>query len=238
VLDRNAYLSASPWNHLVVDGAFEPDLVASAGSYIADLPDEAFVWHRTRRLCRGTLSDQESLGPAVRSICSALVSREFVEDLGNLTQIAGLAPDSGMTSADVYVIPTSGWQSVHQDPPRHPITGLWGRVAVLLYVSDWEPGDGGELELWPEDRASPPTTIEPRPGRMVVFAPTTQTLHAVRTALSGRRVTLSLRYYSAEKPAVLPSFYNRCRFGMYSRAFRYSARTNTLRHRYSRSGSG
>jgi hypothetical protein len=204
-LDRYTYRSGSPWHHLVVDGAFDPDLVVSAASFIANLPDEAFVWQLTRRIHRGTLSDQEGMGAAARSLWSALTSDEFVDDLGDLTGIAGLSSDPHLSSAGVYITPPGGWQRVHQDFPRHPVTGLWSRVAVLLYLSDWQPGDGGELELWPEDMVSPPTMIEPRPGRMVIFAPTAQTLHGIRKSSSSRRrIALGSRYYSAVSPSVLP----------------------------------
>jgi hypothetical protein len=226
VLDRHAYRSGRPWHHLVVDGAFDPDLIVRAASFIATIADEEFVWYMTRRIRRGTLSDPKAMGAAARSLWSALTSDEFVHDLGDLTGIAGLHSDPYITSAGVYVTPPGGWNRVHQDPPRHPITGLWSRVAVLLYLSDWRPGDGGELELWAEDMASPPTLIEPRPGRMVIFAPTAQTLHGLRKSSSGRRrIALASRYYSAEGPSVLPSLYQRCQFCIYGMLFRLRAST-------------
>ena len=204
-LDRYAYRSGSPWQHLVIDGAFDPELVESAASFIATVPDEAFAWQLTRRVRRGTLKGQDRVGAAARSLRSALTSNEFVHDLSDLTGIAGLCSDPSLTSAGVYITPPGGWQRVHQDFPRHPVTGLWNRVAVLLYLSDWQPGDGGELELWPEDMAGPPKVVEPRPGRMVIFAPTSQTLHGIRKfTSSGRRIALGTRYYSADSPLVPP----------------------------------
>ena len=229
-LDRHAYRAGSPWHHLVVDGTFDPDLVARAASFIENLPDAAFVWYRTRRLRRGTLSDQEGMGEAARSLCSACTSDEFVEDLGALTRIDGLEADPRLTSAGVYITPPGGWHSVHQDPPRHPLTGRWSRVAVLLYLSDWQTGDGGELELWPEDKTMPPTIIEPRPGRMVIFAPTAQTRHGIRrSSCDRRRIALSLRYYSAQSPSVLPRFHERWRFGIYGMLFRLRSDAHSLR---------
>jgi hypothetical protein len=223
-LDRFAYRDGAPWPHLVVDDAFDPDLVVTAASSISSLVDEEFVWYATRRVHRGTLSNRDVMGAAAQSLWSALTSDEFVDDLGVLTGIAGLATDPHLASAGVYVTPPGGWQRAHQDPPRHPVTGLWNRVAVLLYLSDWQPGDGGELELWPEDMASPPTTIEPRPGRMVIFAPTAQTLHGVRkTSCKSRRIALASRYYSAESPSVSPRLIERCRFGFYDMLFRLRA---------------
>ena len=205
VLDGNAYRGGTPWPHLVVDGAFDPELVAEAASFLAALPDAAFVWQTTRRIRRGTLSDPNGMGAAARSLWSALILDEFVEGLGDLTGIGDLRSDPHLTSAGVYITPPGGWQHVHQDFPRHPVTGLWSRVAVLLYLSDWQPGDGGELELWPEDMASPPTVIAPRPGRVVIFAPTAETLHGIRKSSSAwRRIALGSRYYSTESPSIAP----------------------------------
>ncbi len=204
-LDECAYRSGAPWHHLVVDGAFDPELVDRASSFIATVPDEAFTWQLTRRIRRGTLSDTQGMGAAARTLWSALTSIQFVHDLSDLTGVGRLCSDPCLTSAGVYITPPGGWQRVHQDFPRHPVTGLWNRVAVLLYLSEWQIGDGGELELWPEDMASPPTVVEPRPGRMVIFAPTAQTLHGIRkSSSSGRRIALGSRYYSADSPSVPP----------------------------------
>lgn len=55
---------------------------------------------------------------------------------------------------------------IHFDTDR----AIDGRlVTAIVYLNDaWQPGDGGELRLYPFPRA--PVTVEPISGRMVLFA--------------------------------------------------------------------
>ena len=59
-------------------------------------------------------------------------------------------------------------------------------MTLIVYLGPWQPGDGGELELWEPDGAR---VIEPIAGRVVVFRPHVE--HCVRPVLRGYRSALS-----------------------------------------------
>lgn len=73
------------------------------------------------------------------------------------------------------------------------------RVSAVLYLNpDWQPGDGGELKLYP--LPFEPVVVEPRMDRLVFFS-STNTLHRVlpfntQNDVSKERVCLTL-WYSA-----------------------------------------
>ena len=75
--------------------------------------------------------------------------------------------------------------------------------AIAHAVSEWQPGDGGELELYQgtwEQPEGEPCLVEPVQGRLVVFrACTVPTWHGVRT-ITGKRSRKSLAVYWYAEP--------------------------------------
>lgn len=61
------------------------------------------------------------------------------------------------------------------------------RATVIYYANAWQPGDGGELEVWERDELR---VIEPIADRLVVFRSDTVE-HAVRAVARGPRVAVS-----------------------------------------------
>lgn len=203
---RGQYLDGAPWSHLILDGVLDRERVAAAAAEIAALPDDAMTWQVTRRIRKASVNNLDVLDVTVRSILAELADPRTVAGLSELTGIDDLSADPRLTYAGVYITPPAGWQKVHEDFPKHPTTGLWNRVAVLIYLNDWQPSHGGELELWPRDMSACGKVIEPRAGRMVIFEPTSACRHGIRPVHPGApsRVAIGTRYYSPNAPQVKP----------------------------------
>lgn len=60
------------------------------------------------------------------------------------------------------------------------------RMTLIYYANDWQPGDGGELELHEPDGVR---VIEPIGDRLLLFRPELE--HAVRPILRSERVAIS-----------------------------------------------
>jgi hypothetical protein len=204
---QEQYAHATPWPHLVVDDVVPRALAAEVTAEVGGLPRDALVQRRSRRQVKLASATPRDLGPRTRSLLDALAAPALTELVEAVTAIAGLQSDPAFCRAGVFVTPPGGWQRVHEDFPVHPHTGLWNRVIVLLYCSDWVPGWGGELELWPADMSSGPRRIEPRPGRLVVFEPTSAHPHGIEalTPAASARVVLASRFYAHEAPLDRPS---------------------------------
>jgi 2OG-Fe(II) oxygenase superfamily len=204
---REQYRRAAPWPHLVVDRVVEPELTTSVSTEVAGLPRAALVHRTSRRQIKSSSTTPRELGPCTRALLSALSGTAMMRLAEAVTGIAGLESDPEFCRAGVFVTPPGGWQRVHEDFPIHPLTGMWNRVIVLLYCSDWSRGWGGELELWPPDMSSVGLRIEPRPGRLVLFETTSTHPHGVVTLApaAGPRVVLASRLYAQEPPSDPPS---------------------------------
>jgi Rps23 Pro-64 3,4-dihydroxylase Tpa1-like proline 4-hydroxylase len=204
---RDEYRRATPWPHLVVDGILPAGLPARVVEEAIALPGSTLVRRQSRRQFKLASLAPEDLGPTTREALALLSSPTFTDFVRTVTGIEGLEPDPTFCRAGLFVYPAGGWQRVHEDFPVHPHTGLWNRAVALVYCSEWRPGMGGRLELWPSDMSEIGARVEPVPGRLVIFEPTRAHPHGVEALApdAGVRVTLSSRLYSHEAPALTPS---------------------------------
>ena len=73
---------------------------------------------------------------------------------------------------------------------RDAIAGTTARrMTAIYYLGAWQPGDGGELEVWGEGEA-PARVIEPIGDRLVLFRSEVSD-HAVRPVIRGPRAAIS-----------------------------------------------
>jgi hypothetical protein len=203
---RAQYLEGDPWPHLILDDLLDQDRVAAAACEARAIPNDAMVWQVSRRVRKASVNTLADLGMAIRGLLADLADSRAVAGLGDLTGVHELTGDPRLTYAGISVTPPGGWQKVHEDFPKHPVTGLWNRVAVLLYLNDWQPSHGGELELWPQDMSAGVKVIQPIAGRIVVFETTSAHRHGIRPVNAGApaRIAIGTRYYSPNMPDTKP----------------------------------
>ena len=90
--------------------------------------------------------------------------------LEELTGVSGLIPDPTHYWAGLHVNPPGAFQAIHRDFRVHPITGLFHRVNILIYLnSNWKSEYGGELELWKSDKSACERQVAPVAGKSVIF---------------------------------------------------------------------
>ena len=195
---RASYLEAAPWPHIVVDGLMDPATVAAAESQELQRALE-FKLQKSPRIVKAETNDVT--GSAATAILDALLTPQFVSFLEELTGIADLIPDPSHTRAGLHVSPPGAFQAIHRDFRRHPDTGLYHRINVLVFLnSDWDPGYGGELELWTKDISECQQRILPTAGKMVIFETTATSYHGLPDPVCcppGRaRLSLASYYYT------------------------------------------
>jgi Rps23 Pro-64 3,4-dihydroxylase Tpa1-like proline 4-hydroxylase len=156
---REAYHSASPWAHVVMDDLIDPTLIATAEREELQ-PSLALEVERNYRKVKA--ESPEPNGPAARQILESIHSEEFIAFLESMTGVSGLIPDPSHYWAGLHVNPPGAFQAIHRDFRVHPITGLFHRVNVLIYLnSDWRTEYAGELELWKKDKSACERQVAP-----------------------------------------------------------------------------
>jgi hypothetical protein len=195
---KSAYLSAHPWPHLIVQDALPDELVRLAYEQV-DRGEIEFPISRSDR--RERKMEQPDLVGAAADLLAILDSDEIVGALRELTGIPDLEPDPMHMYAGLQLTPPGGSKKVHVDFYRHPITKLYHRVNVLLYLNpNWSEANGGSLEMWPVDMKARGRQVLPVFNQLVLFESNARTPHGlpdpVVTDTARGRLVLSSYYYS------------------------------------------
>ena len=196
---RDAYRTASPWPHVVLDGLFDPAVVARARAEELGPALEL----RPRRSSRRVKAESPGpAGPTAAAILERLLADDVCDMLTTLTGIPDLVSDPTHWWAGVHVLAPASFEAVHRDFARDATGQLWHRANILVYLNpDWQSEWGGQLELWDTSMTTCHRRIEPLGGRMIIFEPGPDALHgipAVSCPVGEARLTLASYYYSAD----------------------------------------
>jgi len=167
---RAAYMSATPFSHLVIDGLFQPDQLRSLVEDFDSAPPGTWREISSGLQKKRATPPDSALPPRVQDYFNALNSGPFLRFLSDVTGIRNLIPDPALHGGGMHEVGEGGAFEVHIDFDRHPRTFLDNRLVVITYLNDdWRPEDGGNLELWhmkPPRRAE---SITPIFGRTVIL---------------------------------------------------------------------
>lgn len=212
-----AYRSAQPFPHLVIDNFISPQVVdALLKDY--QMPDDRIKQDdNSEALGDGTLAQfrkdwlsmEIRYGVVVRRFLWELNGADFVAFLQKLSGIHGLIPDPYRAGGGLHETRAGGFLMVHADYNRQPETDLDRRMNVIVYLNkDWQPAWGGNLELWTPDMKQCVKEIEPLAGRAVIFNTGTLTYHGhphpLRCPLDRARKSISAFYYTNGGSGSLP----------------------------------
>lgn len=211
---RDAYATADPFPHAVLDRFLDRDVLDAVVAEVPDWTDRSgWLCYDTdlpdgRVAQRGKLhiSDEQKLGATTRALLHELRSAAFLETLETLTGIPNLIPDPHNVGGGLHLCLPGSVLRVHADFSKHPTWGLDRRLNLILYLNPgWEESWGGNLELWRRDMSECRRRIVPEANRVVVFDTTRTSFHGhpapVRCPAGQARKSLALYYYTNGRPA-------------------------------------
>lgn len=180
---------ARPFPHVIVDDWLTPAARDALLRALADEPSERMVSEIYEVMGTG-----EPTTPTLRSLVAALSSPDMLDAV---SAIAG--QPLGRLSLRGYAYGPGHFLLPHHDRDRDASRS----VAIVVYLDATADLAGGELELFDcarEDDAIVATTsagfIDPRPGRLVLFDVSDDSLHQVREVTAGLRTSLAGWYYA------------------------------------------
>lgn len=200
-----AYRTADPFPHVVLDDVFDPELLTQVLTEF-DAMDRGKWRARDKDLERKRATeDIQHFGPITRSFINQLNSGLFLSFLEGLTGIEGLISDPHLRGGGLHEILREGALGVHADFNLHPHLNIWRRLNLLLYLNEnWNPDWGGELELWDRAGKQPVKSIAPIFNRVVIFDTSNYSYHGHPRPLmcppDRSRKSIALYYYTALKP--------------------------------------
>jgi hypothetical protein len=200
-----AYRSADPFPHIVLDDVFEPELLKQVLAEF-DAMDRG-RWHSSDKALerKWATEDIQHFGPTTRSFINQLNGGLFLNFLEKLTGIDGLISDPHLRGGGLHEIRREGALGVHADFNLYPRLNIWRRLNFLLYLNEnWDPAWGGELELWDRTGKQRVRSIAPVFNRVVIFDTSNCSYHGHPHPLmcppDRSRKSIALYYYTAVKP--------------------------------------
>ncbi|GAB2494876.1 hypothetical protein GCM10027084_05430 [Pseudoxanthomonas sangjuensis] len=212
--ELSAQFSASePFRYIVIDD-FLPYEHARFLSNRFPQPDHP-VWldwkkrspHQYGKQGPGNSSKFHLLDPTLRFALYEFNTSPFLQFLEALTGIGKLIPDPHYTGGGMHQILRGGILDIHTDFNSYTRLDLHRQLNVLIYLNEnWEPGYGGELELWDSSPKLGGKCIESIPplfNRAVIFKTDKTSFHghprewAAPEPLTRR--SIALYYYTVRK---------------------------------------
>lgn len=199
------FRTARPFPHVVMDGLFDPDLLAGIVDEFPRPSDIEWTQYRSKREVKLASNRDKHFGPLTKGLLYHLNSATFLEFLSQVTGIENLIADSFFEGGGMHQIERGGKLAIHADFNRHPRYHLDRRLNALLYLNrNWQEEYGGHLELWDRDMRGCVARIAPLFNRLVVFATTDFSYHGHPDTLtcpeSVTRKSLALYYYTNGRP--------------------------------------
>jgi hypothetical protein len=203
--NANAYQSAHPFPHIVLDNIFPPyilDLILSEFPSSADIDWTRFNDPYQRKLATRT---EEQFGQSTRIFLHLLNSQIFLDFLEALTGIPNLISDPGFEGGGLHQILPGGFLKVHADFNKHERTKLDRRLNVLVYLNkNWKEEYGGHFELWDREMKRSELKILPVFNRMAIFSTTDFSFHGHPESLKCpdgmSRKSIATYYYTNGRP--------------------------------------
>lgn len=182
------------FRHAVLDDVFDADAIrAAAASWPAPGWQGWGVVYKSEHQRKRACNRWEDMPEPCRRLLGEMLFLD-VSAFG----LGPLVPDAGLWGGGMQDMGSGEWLSKHLDADTHKLSGLSRRLNAILFLSEWEGGWGGELDLYDASGSRSLVTIAPAHGRLVLFATGNDTWHAVRMVTApqwARRKTLACWWY-------------------------------------------
>jgi Rps23 Pro-64 3,4-dihydroxylase Tpa1-like proline 4-hydroxylase len=212
-----SYRTSLPYPYTVIDNFLDPWILQEVNQEL-DLYDnwsfdqESTEYQSGKKYTPDFLMNSEDViqfsanAPRTKFVLDYLNSNTILSFLENLTGIPNLLPDHQFIGGGAHQSANKDKLDIHADFNVHPLSGMYRRINLLLYISpQWKKEWGGELELWDRQLTGCQVKIPPLFNRAVIFNTGSDSYHGhptpMRMPRTAHRRSLALYYYTAVPPA-------------------------------------
>lgn len=200
------FRSAQPYPHLVIDDFLSVECAEQLAREFPSVDGLAWDHYAAPGLEVKLGSSREELFPeAHRQAIHDFNTGIFVRFLEQLTGIDHLLADPHLAGGGLHLTRKGGLLGIHADFNWNEKLEAHRRLNFLVYLTPgWQPGYGGQLEIWDTQAKALVHTIDPLFNRAVVFTTRSDTFHGHPvpwTAPDGvDRKSIAMYYYSTSRP--------------------------------------
>lgn len=206
-LERAIFEYTNGIGYVVIDDLFNNDLMISCEREFLEIDDSEFVHYSNPmfEFNKYALNNSDKIPKTLGIVFDTIHSEDFVNRISNLSGIGGLLTDGKRWGGGLHKTKKDGYLSIHRDfnilPTSYSSEKQMLRCLNLIgYMnSDWQDGDGGELEFWDSQGREKVVAIEPKFNRWVLFD-TRNNYHGHPFPYNGRnpRISIASYYYVEE----------------------------------------
>ena len=177
--NKENYVSAKPFPHIVIDNFFNNDLLNNLINEFPKNLDKIGNKFENKVERKLSLNKSHLLSNNTNNFLNFLNSQIFLNFLQNLTDIdEKLVPDPYLLGGGLHELRKDGYLNIHADFNLHPSMKLDRRLNILIYLNkDWKESFGGSLQLWDKNMKECIQKIIPEFNRMVIFSTTDFSYH-------------------------------------------------------------
>lgn len=208
---KEAFATAEPFPHIVIDNFLQEEALQSLLAEFPNPDNEVFTWKSNDKNSIKLMCQDRALIktlPNIDSVITFLNSREFLDQLGEITDMPTLYGDDELAGGGLHQIKAGGYLQLHVDfNVADTLPNLYRRLNIILFLNqEWDSSWNGQLELWNKDCTECIVSVEPILNRAVIFdtQPSGDKLpwHGHPTPLTCpegvTRKSLALYYYTEE----------------------------------------
>jgi len=186
--------------HFVIDNLLPQSICDSI--YNAFPRDgEGFFSRDSFREKKKTSADLSSYDQILSEITYALQDQKIIDLISNIINFPLLEPDPKLYAGGLSIMFEGDFLNPHLDNSHDGERTRFRRLNLLYYVSpNWKIENGGNLELWDEERLNP-KTIFAKTNRLAVMETNKTSWHSVSpVVVSEPRCCVSNYYFSKISP--------------------------------------
>jgi Rps23 Pro-64 3,4-dihydroxylase Tpa1-like proline 4-hydroxylase len=182
---RGKFLSAKPFNHVVIDNFFKYDVAMSIVENLPGYDSEVDATYDNAIEKKRTVQNWTKFPKSVYSAMTELVSQEFTDHLRFMTGEEELVADFGLHGGGMHLHQAGDYLNVHLDYDIHPKLNMKRKLNIIIYLNpEWQVSWRGNLGLWSHnEETNQPKELEssiiPIFNRAVLFDTTQNSWHGV-----------------------------------------------------------
>ncbi len=203
---RREFRESTPTHLICIEDFLEREFAeAVADSYPsygeAQSHGREFKWVNER--VKVQITKNQSMPEPVQTLNRIFADPEFLDVVGQVTQIQPLVADPGLAGAGMHIMGRGGSLGVHTDFTMLD-SGLHRRLNILVYLNrEWKDEWDGSFEVWDPPVKERLHRFTPDFNRCVLFNTTRDSFHAVSALRCPReinRISFAAYYYTEEPP--------------------------------------
>lgn len=186
-----------------LDDLLPEEIALQIYNYFPDLKNT--VERKSLRERKFTAYQMNAYHSLLEEVVFAFQDKKVVQLISEICGIKELLPDAHLYAGGVSLMTKGSFLNPHLDNSHDRDRENWRVLNLLYYVTpDWEPANGGNLEIWPKGLQREQITIESKFNRLVVTATHQNSWHSVSKIVENKVRCCVSNYYFSKEP-LLPT---------------------------------